>query len=178
MFRVLPFLWLLCAPLAALATPVVTHPFSVQDLLAMDRLSAPQVSPDGQLVVFVLSCTDLEGNRRRTDLWLVGAGGSGLRPLTSHEAGDSDPRWAADGLSIWFLSSRSGTSQVWRIPVGGGEAEQVTRLSLDVNAFRVTPDDAQLVVAMEVFPGDGLEETRKRLDALAETEKSGPSGKL
>jgi dipeptidyl aminopeptidase/acylaminoacyl peptidase len=179
MFRALLLLWLLSTPLAAFAAPLAaTHPFSVQDLLAMDRISDPRVSPDGRQVVFVLSRTDLERNRRRTDLWLVGSDGSGLRRLTSHEAGDSDPRWAADGGSVWFLSNRSGSSQVWRIPADGGEAEQVTRLPLDVNAFQVTPDDARLLVAMEVFPGAGLEETQKRLDAVEAAEKAGPSGRI
>ena len=47
------------------------HPFSVHDMLAMDRISDPRVSPDGQRVVFVLRTTDLVANRGRTDLWLV-----------------------------------------------------------------------------------------------------------
>jgi dipeptidyl aminopeptidase/acylaminoacyl peptidase len=172
------FLSVACVPAVVAAAPAATHPFSVHDMLAMDRVSDPVVSPDGRQVVFVLSHTDLEHNRRRTDLWLVGSDGSGLRRLTAYEAGDSDPRWSANGGSVWFLSGRSGSSQVWRIAVTGGEAEQVTRLPLDVNAFRVTPDDAHLVLAVEVFPGAGIEETRKRLDALAEREKAGPSGRI
>ena len=48
-----------------------THPFSVHDMLAMDRISDPQVSPDGRHIVFVVRETDLEANRGRTDLWLV-----------------------------------------------------------------------------------------------------------
>ena len=52
-------------------------------MLAMDRISDPQVSPDGKRVAFVLRTTDLEANRGRTDLWLVGADGAGLRQLTS-----------------------------------------------------------------------------------------------
>lgn len=42
------------------ATPAAeTHPFSVHDMLAMDRISEPAVSPDGKLVVFTLRTTDL-----------------------------------------------------------------------------------------------------------------------
>ena len=61
-----------------------THPFSVHDMMAMDRLSDARVSPDGRWVVFVLSRTDLEANRRRTDLWLIGTDGTPLRRLPSH----------------------------------------------------------------------------------------------
>ncbi len=178
MLRLLLFLSVACVAAVATAGPPATHPFSIHDMLAMDRVSDPVVSPDGRQVVFVLSHTDLEHNRRRTDLWLVGSDGSGLRRLTSYGAGDSDPRWSSNGGSVWFLSGRSGSQQVWRIAVTGGEAEQVTRLPLDVNAFRVTPDDAHLVLAVEVFPGAGIEETHTRLEALAEREKAGPSGRI
>ena len=47
-----------------------THPFSVHDMLAMDRVSDPQVSHDGERIVFVIRKTDLDANRGRTDLWL------------------------------------------------------------------------------------------------------------
>ena len=53
------------------------HPFSVHDMLAMERLSDPQVSPDGQTIAFVLQKTDLEANKGRKDIWLVGADGQG-----------------------------------------------------------------------------------------------------
>ena len=92
-----------------------THPFSVHDMLAMDRISDPQVSPDGKQIVFVLRKTDLDANRGRTDLWLVDLDGKNLRQLTSDPAGDFNPRWSSTGESIWFLSTRSGSSQVWRI---------------------------------------------------------------
>ncbi|MCK5172499.1 MAG: PD40 domain-containing protein, partial [Planctomycetes bacterium] len=109
-----------------------THPFSVHDMVAMDRISDAQVSPDGGLIVFVLRKTDLEENKGRTDLWLVGTDGSDLRRLTSHPEGDSNPRWSPDGRYVYFVSSRSDSSQVWRIRVDGGEAEQVTDEPLDV----------------------------------------------
>ncbi|HVP14189.1 MAG TPA: S9 family peptidase [Terriglobales bacterium] len=176
----LPLSILLCLAGAAPAAtaPSATHPFTVHDMLAMDRIGDPQVSPDGRRIVFVESHTDLEHNRRRSDLWLVGADGSGLRALTARASGDNSPRWSSDGRSVWFLSSRSGSSQVWRIPVDGGEAQQVTKLPLDVNAFLPAPGDERLVVAIDVFPGTSLEQTKKRLDETEEREKTGPTGRL
>lgn len=37
------------------------------------------------------------------------------------------PAWDADGKWIFFISNRSGSDQIWKIPVTGGEAIQVTR---------------------------------------------------
>ena len=63
-----------------------THPFSVHDMVAMDRISEPAVSPDGKQIVFVLRKTDLEANRGRTDLWLTDIDGKNLRQLTTDPA--------------------------------------------------------------------------------------------
>src|SRR5215203_3175352 len=128
-----------------------THPFSVQDMLAMDRISDPQVSPDGRSVVFAVRATDLAANRGLTDLWLVGTDGAGLRRLTSHAASDVNPRWAPDGKTIYFLSTCSGSSQIWRLPAAGGDAVQVTKLPLDVASLAVSPDGARLAFSLEVF---------------------------
>jgi dipeptidyl aminopeptidase/acylaminoacyl peptidase len=125
---------------------------TVDDMLAMQRLSDPQVSPDGKWVAFNVRETDLDANRGRFDIWLVASDGSGLTRLTSHPDADSDPRWSADGKWLYFLSARSGSSQVWRIKPTGGEAEQVTKLATDVNGYRLMPDGKRLVLAIDVWP--------------------------
>jgi len=151
-----------------------THPFSIHDMLAMQRIADPQVSPDGKLAVFVLRSTDLENDRGRTDLWLIGTDGSGLRQLTTHPDSDGNPRWAPDGQVIWFLSSRSGSSQVWKIRLDGGEAMQAADLPLDAGSLAVSPDGKRLAVSMEVFPDcQSLQCTRDRLDKDAERKSSG-----
>ena len=163
-------------PVAAFSavSSVQTHPFSVQDMLAMDRLSDPQVSPNGKWIVFVLRQTDLEANKGRTDLWLVGADGTGLRRLTSHPEEDSNPRWAPDSKSVFFISTRSDSAQVWRIQIDGGEAQQVTDLPLDVGNLVVSPDGKHIAFTMEVFPDcNSVAQTKDRLDEIKQRKTSG-----
>ncbi|MHC4177946.1 MAG: S9 family peptidase [Planctomycetota bacterium] len=151
-----------------------SHPFSVHDMLAMERISDPRVSPDGSRVVFTLRTTDLEENRGRTDLWLVRADGSGPRRLTSHAANDHNPRWMPNGKAILFLSGRSGSSQVWRISLDGGEAEQLTDLALDAGNLILSPDGRHMAFTMEVFPDcRSAEDTKKRLDQEATRKSTG-----
>jgi dipeptidyl aminopeptidase/acylaminoacyl peptidase len=165
---------IVCAAFPSAAAQADTHPFSVHDMLAMDRLSDPQVSPNGRLIVFTRRETDLEANRGRTDLWLVGADGTGLRRLTSHTAGDSNPRWAPDGKSIWFISTRSDSAQVWRIRIDGGEAEQTTDEPLDVGNLVVSRDGKHIAFTMEVFPdGSTPAKTKERLDEIEEAKATG-----
>jgi len=150
-----------------------SHPFSVHDLVSMQRITEFRVSPDGAWVVFTLRTTDLEENTGKTDLWLVGTDGAGLRRLTTHPAADRAPCWSPDSRWVFFVSERSGSSQVWRIAVDGGEAEAVTRLPLDVACFRLSPDGQWLALAVEVFPGLGVAKTRKRLDEAAGRKSTG-----
>lgn len=158
----------------SLALSSETHPFSVHDMLAMDRVSDPQVSPDGKWIVFTLRKTDLDANRGRTDLWLVDGEGKNLRQLTSHPAGDFNPRWSSCGKYIWFLSTRSGSSQVWRISLGGGEAQQITDLPLDVGNLVVSPYGPHLAFSMEVFVDlKSVQKTKEKLDDIADSKATG-----
>ena len=84
-------LTILLGLLAGAAHAAETHPFSVHDMLAMDRISDPQVSPDGKLVAFSLSVTDLDANRGRSDIYLAAVDGSMARRLTTDPASDSQP---------------------------------------------------------------------------------------
>ncbi len=160
------------------------RPFTIQDLIAMDRLSEPATSPLHGLVAFTVSSLDREASRRRTDIWVVDADAGAPARLTSDPAGDTSPVWSADGKSVWFLSSRSGSSQVWRATLagppgaGGGdlkaETVQVTKLPLDVGAFRVSPDQSHLAVALDVFVDcDSLACTTTRLEQKTKTKATG-----
>ncbi|KFA89428.1 alpha/beta hydrolase family protein [Archangium violaceum] len=142
----------LFAALALTAAPAKPQPFTIQDQVSMRRISNPSASPDGKRIAFVLRSTDLEANKGRTDLWLVNADGTGLRQLTSSPESEAQPVWSPEGQGLYFLSSRGGSRQVFRLPLDGGEAQAVTKLPLDVGAFALSGDGKKLAVAMEVYP--------------------------
>ena len=151
-----------------------SHPFSIHDMLALQRIGDPQVSPDGKHVAFVLRTTDLDANKGRTDIWMVGIDGKNLRQLTTHDGSDVNPRWLPDGSALMFLSSRSGSMQVWKLPMAGGEARQVTDQPLDVGNLVVGPKGKRLAYTMDVFPElDGPSATKAKLDELAKQKTSG-----
>ncbi|HYX75284.1 MAG TPA: S9 family peptidase [Steroidobacteraceae bacterium] len=149
--------------------------FTVEDLVVLKRISDPQVSPDGRLLVFVQRETDLAANKSRTSLWLM-ALAPGARPqqLTDAGGGDSSPRWAPDSRTLYFLSTRSGSQQVWRIVLTDAEARRVTDFPLEVGSLRVSPTGRSIAVSMEVFPDcPTLACTRERLDTRARTKSNG-----
>ncbi|MBN1816120.1 MAG: S9 family peptidase [Sedimentisphaerales bacterium] len=157
----------------SLAADIEKHPFNVDDLISIKQISDPQVSPDGVYLAFVVKIIDLEANRGRTDLWLMRTDGSSLRQLTTHPENDSSPRWSPDGKWIYFLSSRTETSQVFKIAPDGGEAVPVTKLPLDVGNLVVSPSGAHIAFSMEVFPGSSYKQTKEKRDDIEKRKASG-----
>src|SRR5690348_1337100 len=152
--------------------------FTPTDLNMLARVSDPQVSPNGRYVVYVQRETDLEANRGRTDLWLVDLQANPLKPrrLTQHSANDTHPRWSVDGTNIYFLSSRAGSMQIWRLPMSGGEAVQITDYPLDVGSFKFSSGGGRIALGMDVFRDcNDLKCTRERLDAAAANKVSARS---
>jgi dipeptidyl aminopeptidase/acylaminoacyl peptidase len=164
--RSMSALLMLLATAPAAAAPKAG--LTVEDMLAMQRVSDPVPSPDGSRIAFTLRDTDYDANRGRTDVWVAAADGSSVTRLTTHPDNDSDPQWSPDGRWIYFLSSRSGSSQVWRIALAGGEAEPVTKLPLDVDGYKLFPDGRRLALALDVYPdAKTLADTGKRDEELA-----------
>ncbi|MFL6197622.1 MAG: prolyl oligopeptidase family serine peptidase [Thermoanaerobaculia bacterium] len=171
-------LFLLTFGLTAVSAAAAPHPFTARDMHAMQRLGELQGSPNGDRIAFSVRTTDFEANRGRTDIWTVSTGGGDAAPLTADPAADTTPRWAPDGKSLYFLSTRSGSSQVWRVPVPGSDkqAVQVTDLPLDVANLTVSPDGSRIAFSLEVFPDcPTLACTTQRLQ---EREKDKTSGQL
>jgi len=164
----------LAASVPSSASAQATHAFSVQDLIAMDRISDPQLALDGSRVVFTVSSLDREANRRRADLWIVGIDGRDVQRLTTHEAADFNPRWSADGRAVYFLSTRSGSSQVWRLRLEDRRVEQVSDLPLDVGNLILSPDGRHIAFSLEVYPDcPTIGCTTTRLDEQGERKASG-----
>ena len=89
--------------------------------------SQPVISPDGCWVAYVVAPVGRGGERCMCAIWLAAADGSSPPwKLTAGAAADSDPRWAPDSASVFFLSDRTGSRQLYRVRVGGGEAEVLT----------------------------------------------------
>jgi len=49
--------------------------------------------------------------------------------MTNDPASDIRPSFSRDGKWIYFSSNRTGRHEIWKIPSGGGQAQQVTRNS-------------------------------------------------
>lgn len=148
---------------------------TAEDLVALDRVSSPLLSPDGKHVVYALRQADVAANKATTSLWMQALDGDAVpRRLTSASASAVSPQFSTDGQWLYFMSPRTGSMQVWRLPLAGGEAQPVTGYALDVGSFKVSPDGKALALSLEVFTDcEDLACTTQRLKEAAEAKTSG-----
>ncbi|GAB2522509.1 S9 family peptidase [Lysobacter humi (ex Lee et al. 2017)] len=164
---VLPVLIAALLPLAATAAPRGLQP---RDLATLDRFGAPALTPDGRTLVFTRRTADLDANKSSTALWAQDASKPGAKPrrLTPDGWNINSPEVAADGKSVYFLSAKSGSMQLYVVPLAGGAPRQVTALPLDVGSFAVSPDGRRVALGLEAFPdcgGDLACTTRRNAEA-------------
>ncbi len=96
-----------------------------EDLRQTRALGDPQLSPDGHFVL--LSVTEPTVDGASSHLWLVDIDRNTSRQITFAPAGskssESQGRWAPDGQSLYFTARRGKHTQLFRLPLNGGEAQ-------------------------------------------------------
>jgi dipeptidyl aminopeptidase/acylaminoacyl peptidase len=154
------FVLVVCALAVAALVPFVSaqtakRPISIDDLFKIKSVGDPQRSPDGAWVAYTVGTTDVEKDRRDTDLWMVAFGGGEEIRLTSTPDGESTPRWSPDGRYLAFLASR-GTeeekklgSQIWLLDRRGGEAFKLTEIRGGIEDYAWAPDGRRIVLVVK-----------------------------
>jgi len=128
------------------------RPLQLEDLFNMQRVSDPQLSPDGKTVAYVVGVVDKAANRTNTDIWLVPVAGGAAKQLTNSPKADRHPRWSPDGKSILFESNREGSLQLYVITVATGETRKLTSLYTEANGGIWSADGKQIAFYSAVFP--------------------------
>ncbi len=169
-FRIFAFLilgfMLILNPLPGQSKKALTF----DDFIKIKRISDPQLSPCGKKLALVITTMDLEANRGQSDIYQVSTATGEIKPLVTGPGADFFPRWSPDGKSLAFISSRSGSTQLWIMPASGGEARKLTDFPGGVSSFAWSRSGKFLLVASPVFPElPDLQANRKKFE---EQEKS------
>ena len=164
----LRWLKLVLVLLALTTVAQAKHPITFEDLMKIQRISDPQVSPDGKWIAYVQTSVDLEADRKATHIWLIATARGEARQLTQGEASDSRPRWSPDGQSLAFVSTRGGKSQVWILLLNGGEARHLTSISTEADGVVWAVKSDNLLFTSAVYPDCADDEcNRQRLEDYA-----------
>ncbi len=168
------------ATLAAFPALAAERGFDVRDLASLDRVSSPTLSPDGGTVVFAKRQVNKEVTKASTSLWVRNLRTRDMAPpkrLTPEGWNVNSPAFSSDGKTVYFLSAKSGSMQLYSMPLAGGEPKRLTDFALDVDAYKLSPDGQQVALAFAVFPDckADLACTKKKVE---EAEGAKASGKV
>lgn len=128
----------------------MTNAFSIDDLYLHQRISGLHCASGVPLAVCAVRSVDRDADKYLSRVWCFARDGSPGRQLTAGPGSDSSPRLSPDGRMVAFLSDRGGTTQVWLLPLDGGEARQVGSFDGAPGNLCWTPDSRALIVTVPV----------------------------
>ncbi len=170
MYRILVVL--LSLSFASVAVAEDRETLSAEMLWKIERLGAPQISPDGRSVVAPLTRYDVEKDSSDTELWLFSSDGSVQRALTRAGSSASQPVFSPDGSQLAFVARREGdkAAQIYLLPMDGpGEAQRLTEVPTGVSAVKWVGEHLYFIA--NVWPEQTWEE-------MAETIKKKDDSKM
>ena len=117
---------------------------SFEKWLSLKSAASPIISPDGRWVAFTQTATDWANNMYDVEIWLSQDGTPPL-PLTRTTKNPStQPRFTPDSRFVSFLADRGDKTQIYLIPVNGGEAFPITKDEDGVGTYEWSPTGKQL----------------------------------
>ncbi|MEZ4649918.1 MAG: S9 family peptidase [Candidatus Eisenbacteria bacterium] len=149
-------------------TPVVPS-----DLYLVRMPNTCRLSPGGDRLLVSVSSQSPKTLRTETRLWALDPFDSArpeLRPFTQEGNSDRAPAWSPDGSRVAFLSSRSGSSEIWIMDSDGGEARRLTTLDASISEFVWHPSGRWIIAGVRLKDTEAKERERakKRGDAGAD----------
>ncbi len=119
-------------------------------LWAMGRIGSVTPSPDAKQVAYTVSYYSVPQNKSNTELFVMNADGSTNTQLTRTTWHEGQPTWIKGGTKLAYLSSESGSSQVWEMNPDGTERRQLTDYEGDIEGFAFSHDEKRLLFIAQV----------------------------
>jgi dipeptidyl aminopeptidase/acylaminoacyl peptidase len=119
--------------------------FDYMDIFDLQMVASPQISPDGNTIVYQRHQFDVMTDRRMVNLWTIGFNGEDHKPLTSGKSGYGNVVWSPNGNRIAYTSSEEGSSQIFVRWMDSGVSTSLTNLTESPGNLRWSPDGSMLL---------------------------------
>ena len=109
-------------------------------LWSFGRLGGATVSPDGSTVLYTVTYYNIEENKSYRDIYTIPVAGGEAKNLTNTASNEYNVVWRPDGKKIGYLSSASGSVQLWEMNPDGSDMHQVSEIEGGIFGFQYAPD--------------------------------------
>ncbi|HNW98893.1 MAG TPA: S9 family peptidase [Bacteroidales bacterium] len=103
------------------------------------RINEMQLSPDGKTILYVVKYFNLAENNGNSDIYTITSNGGTPKKLTDTKESEFNAVWRPDGKKIAYISSASGSTQVWEMNPDGSNKKQITEIEDGINGFAYSP---------------------------------------
>ena len=124
--------------------------FSYLDVFDLQYATDPQISPDGEWIVYRRMGFDIMKDRAAGNLWLLRKDGSNHQKLTTREVSERSARWSPQGDRIAFSSGTNEGAEIFMYWVASGKIAKLTQLPYSPSSMTWSPDGTQLAFSMNV----------------------------
>ncbi len=124
--------------------------FSSMDVFELEWAEQPQISPDGQAIVYIRRGMDIMTDRRQSRLWLVNVDGTNHQKLSAMDVNEGNPTWSPDGQRIAFTASTKQGSELFIYWLETGKVARISQLVNAPRGLAWSPDGQQIAFSMFV----------------------------
>jgi len=119
-------------------------------LWAFGRVSGQQVSPDHKTVLYGVTYYSIKQNKGNRELYTIGVDGNNKKRITRSAKSEFNAVWRPDGKKIGFLTSESGSVQLWEMNPDGSERTRISNIKGGITGFKYAPDQKKILFTKEV----------------------------
>ncbi|MGY8886443.1 MAG: TolB family protein, partial [Flavobacteriales bacterium] len=124
--------------------------FEALDVFQLEYANDPQISPDGNTVVYRRTGFDIMKDGSKGDLWLVSNDGRTHEKLTSRAINESQGRWSPSGDRIAFVSKGDYGSEIYVYWMVSGALAKLTQLENSPSSISWSPNGETIAFTMKV----------------------------
>lgn len=128
-------------------TASATGAIKPEEILIQKVVDDAQISPDGELVAFVVGYYyKEETSKPKSNVWLANTRNGAVRQFSTGSRTDYLPRWSPDGGKLAFVSDRleNGKFQIYLLDREGGEAVQLTSVQGEITHLAWSPSGKEI----------------------------------
>ncbi|MDR2839992.1 MAG: S9 family peptidase [Paludibacter sp.] len=132
-------------------------------LWAFGRLGDLQVSADGSRIVYGVTYFSVAENASNREIFVMNADGSQNQQISKTAKSEYSAKWVKNDSKIAFLSSESGSPQIWEMSPDGSNKTQISDYEGGVSDFAYSPDNKKILFVADVKYGERTEDIYKDL---------------